>query len=145
MSSPSPFDSALPFHAEAVERGRKKGEDLGREEGFAQGEAAGLEAGFQAALELGFIRGCCVAWASLAEDDQSIPERARRSLESLIELTSSIPRENSVDVDLISDLQRCRAKFRAVSSMMRSPVTFRGGARSAETAAGGVVGESMSF
>lgn len=52
-----------------VAEGKAAGRKDGKARGFKEGEGMGRGKGFQTAAEMGFYRGCCLAWLSLHDDD----------------------------------------------------------------------------
>lgn len=68
------FDDIVLLDDRMVAEGKDAGREDGRARGFKEGEGMGRGKGFQTAAEMGFCRGCCLAWLSMHAQD---PGRGR--------------------------------------------------------------------
>lgn len=128
------FSATLNLEESALQAGRAEGAAAGRAEGEAEGYAMGLEQGHKLASELGFYRGCCLAWLALRREPNSraalkpeltgASEKAVAAMEALAEMAAAVPRESTQDQDLVLAVQKCRAKFKAITSLLHADVKF---------------------
>lgn len=63
------FDYVVLLDDRMVAEGKDAGREDGRARGFKEGEGMGRGKGFQTAAEMGFCRGCCLAWLSMHAQD----------------------------------------------------------------------------
>lgn len=63
------FDDIVLLDDRIVAEGKDAGREDGRARGFKEGEGMGRGKGFQTAAEMGFCKGCCLAWLSLHAQD----------------------------------------------------------------------------
>lgn len=63
------FDDVVLLDDRMVAEGKDAGREDGRARGFKEGEGMGRGKGFQTAAEMGFCRGCCLAWLSMHAQD----------------------------------------------------------------------------
>lgn len=66
------FDDVVLLDDRIVAEGKAAGLEDGKARGFKEGEGMGRGKGFQIAAEMGFCRGCCLAWLSLNADNPGI-------------------------------------------------------------------------
>lgn len=65
------FDDIVLLDDRIVAEGKNEGREQGKARGFKDGEGMGMGKGFRVAAEMGFCRGCCLAWLALHEEDPS--------------------------------------------------------------------------
>eukprot|EP00903_Cladosiphon_okamuranus_P019709 g18111.t1 len=121
------FDDIVLLDDRMVAEGKDAGREDGRARGFKEGEGMGRGKGFQTAAEMGFCRGCCLAWLSMhAQDPGKFPfsEKALTSMRAVVALAESVPRVNTQEATAAQTAQRVRARFKAVTSMAGLPVVF---------------------
>lgn len=63
------FDDIVLLDDRMVAEGKDAGREDGRARGFKEGEGMGRGKGFQTAAEMGFCKGCCLAWLSMYAQD----------------------------------------------------------------------------
>lgn len=63
------FDDVVLLDDRLVAEGKQAGLEDGKARGFKEGEGMGKVKGFGVAAEMGFYRGCCLAWLALNEHD----------------------------------------------------------------------------
>lgn len=63
------FDDIVLLDDRIVAEGKNEGRKDGKARGFKDGEGMGMGKGFRVAAEMGFCRGCCLAWLALHEED----------------------------------------------------------------------------
>lgn len=63
------FDDVVLLDDRLVAEGKSAGREDGKARGFKEGEGMGKSTGFRMAAEMGFCRGCCLAWLALNERD----------------------------------------------------------------------------
>ncbi|TFJ84527.1 hypothetical protein NSK_004512 [Nannochloropsis salina CCMP1776] len=130
------------------QEGYQEGGEAGRRRGRREGRAVGKAKGFEIGCELGFYKACSQIWLFVIKDsntgegekvrskefdeiaaakaimDTTAAHRAIRTLEGIIKIVQDFPRQNVADVDMAAHVQRLRAKFRAVTSMLGISVKF---------------------
>ncbi|XP_076323785.1 protein LTO1 homolog isoform X1 [Tachypleus tridentatus] len=98
--------------------GFTRGFSLGEEAGWREGYTLGLQKGAQLASELGFYQGFVHAWITVLEKDETTKQRKLVALRSLLEMTKSFPKTNVPDQDFVERIQKIRAKFKQVLSLL---------------------------
>ena len=63
------FDEVVFLEDRIVAEGKDAGREDGKTRGFKEGQGMGEGKGFQMSAEMGFCRGCCLAWLGLHETD----------------------------------------------------------------------------
>ncbi|XP_003725769.1 protein LTO1 homolog [Strongylocentrotus purpuratus] len=109
--------------AAGYEDGFKKGQELGREQGLVMG----MEKGGQIGDELGFYFGFIVTWRALLKNkpdgDKDVP-RPLKIIESLIDIIKELPQEEPNSVKYWDIIQKIRAKFKQVASLLKISVNY---------------------
>ncbi|CAM9560920.1 unnamed protein product [Discosporangium mesarthrocarpum] len=122
------FDDVFHLDERLIAEGKEAGREDGKARGFKEGQGLGKGKGFRVGAELGFYRGCCIAWLALHEEHPglfpSFSDKALSSMRALVDLAERIPHENTRDSTSLQDIQRVRAKFRAVTAMVGFPIVF---------------------
>eukprot|EP00611_Tribonema_gayanum_P019966 TRINITY_DN3562_c0_g1_i1.p3 TRINITY_DN3562_c0_g1~~TRINITY_DN3562_c0_g1_i1.p3 ORF type:complete len:119 (-),score=43.03 TRINITY_DN3562_c0_g1_i1:806-1135(-) len=95
----------------------------------------GRQKGHELAAEMGFYRGCCMAWLALLRDNDGVTSALRpeltkasdklmASMQAVADMAMATPRENTMDEDLVARVASCRAKFKTVTALLRADVKF---------------------
>lgn len=66
------FDDVVLLDDRLVAEGKSAGREDGKARGFKEGEGMGRGKGFRTAAEMGFCRGCCLAWLALNEENSGV-------------------------------------------------------------------------
>lgn len=64
------FDHVVLLDDRIVAEGKAAGREHGKTMGLKEGEGMGKDKGYRVAAEMGFCRGCCLAWLALHEWDR---------------------------------------------------------------------------
>ncbi|XP_064169589.1 protein LTO1 homolog [Anguilla rostrata] len=124
--SEDPFDSIFMadnrFHCEAYREGLAEGTRQGLLEGMSHGKMHGA----RLSAEMSFYYGFAFAWKCLLQNNTDAKSRKRlRALEALAEHVQAFPHDDPRHASLQPDVEKARAKFRQVCSMMNVPADFR--------------------
>lgn len=63
------YDEVLFLPDNLVAEGRAAGRKDGMDRGFQDGKAMGTAKGFEIAAEMGFCKGCCLAWLRMHDEN----------------------------------------------------------------------------
>ncbi|KAJ8349458.1 hypothetical protein SKAU_G00245880 [Synaphobranchus kaupii] len=121
-----PFDSILMadnrFHCEAYKEGLLEGTRQGLLEGMSHGKTHGA----RLSTEMGFYYGFAFGWKCLLQNNTDAKSKKRlKTLETLTVLIQRFPHDDPQYATLLQDVEKVRAKFRQVCSMMNVPADFR--------------------
>eukprot|EP00118_Oscarella_pearsei_P002740 m.11435 g.11435 ORF g.11435 m.11435 type:complete len:132 (+) comp23317_c0_seq1:16-411(+) len=108
------FEDIFLAEDKIYQKGYDEGYDSGRQQGLEEGRRIGAEKGRILALEVGFYSGFAGAW--LESDGKK--SHAEKALKQLKKLTDDFPLDNPRHPDIIEKLDRIRAKFKQVTSLL---------------------------
>ncbi|CAG8640469.1 2412_t:CDS:2 [Ambispora leptoticha] len=130
MTQPNDIDLDLDdlVHLENMflEHGREDGLRDGKSAGMLEGFVLGSTHGFRLAQEVGFYKGVTETWSRIVSQysgdskNKSFNERTIKQLESLHGLIAQFPLENNRNVEVHKLLERIRAKYKVVMSLLNS-------------------------
>ncbi|XP_051553455.1 protein LTO1 homolog [Myxocyprinus asiaticus] len=110
------------FHVE----GYQEGFEVGTRQGAIEGRNHGRLHGAKLSAEVSFYYGFAVAWKCLLQNNSDIKARKRlKAVESLVGAIQKFPYEDPKYEKLQEDMERVRAKFRQVCSLLNVPTDFR--------------------
>lgn len=66
------FDDVVLLDDRIVADGKAAGREDGKARGFKEGDGMGRGKGFRTLAEMGFYRGCCLAWLALNREDPGV-------------------------------------------------------------------------
>ncbi|NP_001077021.1 protein LTO1 homolog [Danio rerio] len=120
------FDSIIMaddrFHVE----GYQEGFDEGVRQGTIEGRNHGRLHGAKLSAEVSFYYGFALAWKCLLQSSTDVKARKRlKAMESLIGVIQNFPYEDPQYEKLQEDMERVRAKFRQVCSLLNVSTDFR--------------------
>ncbi|XP_036442447.1 protein LTO1 homolog isoform X2 [Colossoma macropomum] len=120
------FDSILMaddrFHVE----GYREGFEEGTRQGTIEGRNHGRLHGAKLSAEVSFYHGFAVTWKCLLQNSEDVKARKRlKAVESLAGLIQMFPYEDPQYENLQEDMERVRAKFRQVCSLLNVAADFR--------------------
>lgn len=69
------FDDVVLLDDRIVAEGKAAGREDGKARGLKEGEGMGQGKGFRTLAEMGFYRGCCLAWLALNKEDPGVVKR----------------------------------------------------------------------
>ncbi|KAG9267103.1 protein LTO1 homolog [Astyanax mexicanus] len=125
-SSEDLFDSILMadnrFHIE----GYREGFEEGTRQGMIEGRNHGMLHGAKLSAEVCFYHGFALAWKCLLQNSEDVKARKRlKAVESLVGLIQKFPYEDPEYENLQEDMEKVRAKFRQVCSLLNVAADFR--------------------
>ncbi|TRY53768.1 hypothetical protein DNTS_020242 [Danionella cerebrum] len=120
------FDSIIMaddrFHVEGYREGFEEGVRQGSIEGRNHGRLHGAKLG----AEVSFYNGFALTWKCLLQNSTDVKARKRlKAVESLIGVIQNFPYEDPQYENLQEDMERVRAKFRQVCSLLNVPTDFK--------------------
>ncbi|KAI8584477.1 hypothetical protein K450DRAFT_167942 [Umbelopsis ramanniana AG] len=129
MSQPLPNELDLEnlIHLENMfqELGHEDGLRDGRKSGVVEGRILGCEKGFEMSNEVGYYTGCATLWTKLVEaHPESFSSRATKQIQSLQSVIDQFPDANEDQTDTFALLDKMRAKFRVVTSVLKVEQKF---------------------
>ncbi|KAJ7985788.1 hypothetical protein DPEC_G00344110 [Dallia pectoralis] len=109
------------FHVE----GYQEGFNEGRRQGMIDGRKHGASHGAKISSEVSFYYGFGITWKCLLQNNDDVKSRKRlKALESLIGLIQKFPHKDPQFENLQEDMEKVRAKFRQVCSLLNVPTDF---------------------
>ncbi|XP_051885303.1 protein LTO1 homolog isoform X3 [Pristis pectinata] len=109
------------FRGKGYEEGFIEGGELGETEGRRYGLANGAKIG----SEVSFYKGFAITWKCLLQNNQDVKNSKRlKTLNSMLEMIHSFPYEDPTNDKLQEDLEKIRAKFKQICSLLNIQPTF---------------------
>ncbi|XP_072321208.1 protein LTO1 homolog [Eucyclogobius newberryi] len=109
------------FHGE----GYKEGYERGAHRGLQEGRRHGAMHGARLCAEVSFYHGFAVMWKCLLQNNKDPRSRKRaKALEVLLCLLENSPLDDPHSERIKEDMDKLRAKFRQVCSMLNVPADF---------------------
>lgn len=120
------FDSILMadnrFHVD----GYREGFEEGSQQGLIDGRNHGMLHGAKLSSEVSFYCGFALTWKCLLRNSEDVKVRKRlKAVESLDAMIQKFPYENPLYENLQEHMERVRAKFRQVCSLLNVAADFR--------------------
>ncbi|XP_078580303.1 protein LTO1 homolog [Branchiostoma floridae x Branchiostoma japonicum] len=112
------FDDIFLAEEKFQNQGYQEGFELGKKAGIEEGRVMGISQGRSVGSEIGFYHGFACSWKVILESDSSKGPRALKAVDALLELIWRIPIRNNEYPTLTEDMDRIRAKFRQVCSLL---------------------------
>ena len=125
------FDAIIRLEETFVEEGEAQGLRHGQELGLEEGASMGYTHGLRISSEIGFVRGCCMVWAALAEKQQQQQQQQQQQngagagasaqaelVATLLLLVDQFPTVNSLSDDIVQRLMKIRSQFKRIASRM---------------------------
>ncbi|XP_026233262.1 protein LTO1 homolog [Anabas testudineus] len=110
------------FRGEGYQQGFEKGAQRGLQDGRRHGAAHGAKL----STETSFYYGFAVTWKCLLQHNTDVKSRKRvKALESVLGLIENCPHDDPQSDKLQEDMEKLRAKFRQVCSMLSVPTNFK--------------------
>ncbi|XP_048401546.1 protein LTO1 homolog [Stegostoma tigrinum] len=110
------------FRGEGYQEGFTEGSHLGETEGRRYGSANGAKIG----SEVSFYKGFAYTWKCLLQNNQDVKSSKRlKVLNSLLEMVQQFPYEDPTYDKLQEDLEKMRAKFKQICSLLNVQPVFQ--------------------
>ncbi|KAM6950911.1 protein LTO1 homolog [Lycodopsis pacificus] len=127
------FDDILLADERFRGEGYLEGFERGTRRGLQDGRRHGASHGAKLSTELSFYYGFTITWRCLLQQKTDVRARKRRkALEALLGLVQSSPHDDPQSAQLQQHMERVRAKFRQVCSMLSVPTDFSDYIRASE-------------
>ncbi|XP_069034039.1 protein LTO1 homolog isoform X3 [Embiotoca jacksoni] len=127
------FDSILLADEKFRGDGYREGFERGTRRGLQDGRRHGASHGARLSSEMSFYHGFSITWKCLLQHHTDVKSKKRvKALESLLVLIHNVPLEDPQSATLQENMERLRAKFRQVCSMLSVPADFKDFIRTAE-------------
>ncbi|CAM0140670.1 enolase-phosphatase E1 [Umbelopsis sp. WA50703] len=124
---PKELDLENLLHLENMfqELGHEDGMRDGKRSGVIEGRVLGCEKGFEISNEVGFYMGCATLWTQLVSaNPEAFSSRAIKQIQSLQSAVDQFPDANEDQTDTFALLDKMRAKFRVVTSVLKVEQKF---------------------
>ncbi|XP_059379575.1 protein LTO1 homolog [Carassius carassius] len=120
------FDSIIMADDRFHDEGYQEGFEEGTRQGTFEGRNHGLLHGAKLGAEVSFYYGFALAWKCLLQNNSDVKARKRlKAMESLIGVIQNFPYEDPQYEKLQEDMERVRAKFRQVCSLLNVATDFK--------------------
>ncbi|XP_058501667.1 protein LTO1 homolog [Solea solea] len=106
--------------------GYSEGFESGKSRGLLEGRRHGACHGAKLSTEISFYHGFAITWKCLLQNNTDNKSRKRlKALDTLMTLVQSSPHDDPQSAALQEDVEKIRAKFRQVCSMLNAPTDFK--------------------
>lgn len=127
------FDSILMADERFRGEGYREGYERGANRGLQEGRRHGALHGAKLSAEVSFYSGFAHTWKYLLQNGTDSKSRKRvKALEVLLTLLEQSPLDNPQSEKLKEDMDKLRARFRQVCSMLNVPADFKDFLKSSE-------------
>ncbi|XP_071768329.1 protein LTO1 homolog [Centroberyx gerrardi] len=120
------FESVFMTENRLFQEGYREGFEKGTQRGLRDGRRHGASHGATMSTEISFYYGFAIAWKCILQDNTDAKSRKRvKAVEALLHLVQKSPHENPQSPKLQEDMDKLRAKFRQVCSLLNVPADFK--------------------
>ncbi|KAM4602772.1 protein LTO1 homolog isoform 1-T1 [Polymixia lowei] len=129
-ASASGHDDFLDFIITADDRvrveGYRDGFEQGTQRGLQDGRKHGASHGARLSTEVSFYYGFALTWKCILQNKTDAKSRKRvKALETLMGMIQKSPHDDAEYSNIVEDMEKVRAKFRQVCSLLGVPTDFR--------------------
>lgn len=121
------FDSVVFLEERYYDKGFKEGYDDGKDKGLHDGRHLGLTKGCEVGGEVGFYLGFVSMWLETLQEGPNVKTRCIKLLETLKMMILELPVNDPTNQELFAGLEKVRAKFRQVCSLLGVNAEYSGG------------------
>ncbi|XP_034536132.1 protein LTO1 homolog [Notolabrus celidotus] len=120
------FDSIVMADERFRGEGYREGFERGSRRGLLDGQRHGASHGAKLSTEISFYHGFAVTWKCLLQHNTDVKSRKRlKALDALLGQIQDSPHAEPQSTQLQIDVDKLRAKFRQVCSMLNIPADFK--------------------
>ncbi|XP_070685170.1 protein LTO1 homolog [Pempheris klunzingeri] len=120
------FDTIIMADERFRGEGYREGFEKGSRRGLQDGRRHGASHGAKLSTEISFYYGFAVTWKCLLQHNTDVKSRKRtKALDALLALIQNSPHDDPHSTRLQEDMEKLRAKFRQVCSMLSVPTDFK--------------------
>ncbi|CAH3019501.1 unnamed protein product [Porites evermanni] len=121
------FDAAVFLEERFYEKGYQEGFHDGKIKGLQDGRQLGLLKGCEIGGEVGFYLGFVSLWLEIQLESPDAKPRCVKLLETVKDMLLSFPINDPTNEEMFAKLEKIRAKFRQVCSLLGVSVEYHGG------------------
>ncbi|KAM7015175.1 protein LTO1 homolog [Tautogolabrus adspersus] len=120
------FDSIVMADERFRGEGYREGFEKGTRRGLLEGRRHGASHGAKLSSEMSFYYGFAITWKCILQHNTDVKSRKRlKALEALLGFIQECPHDDPASANMKEDVERLRAKFRQVCSMLNVPADFK--------------------
>ncbi|XP_027045680.1 protein LTO1 homolog [Pocillopora damicornis] len=121
------FDAVVFLEERCYEEGHKRGYQDGLLKGMEEGRELGMVKGSEVGGEVGFYLGFVSLWLEILNETPDPKQRHIKLLETLREMISSLPINDVTSEELFVNLEKIRAKYKQLCSLLGISTDYSGG------------------
>lgn len=121
------MQSLIPSFFRFFDKGFREGYEKGKMQGLLEGYHLGLSKGRDIGIEVGFYLGFVSVWYETLLTSPNAKARCVKSLETLKAMILALPLNEPMNEELFANLEKVRAKFKLVCSLLGVSAEYYGG------------------